>query len=135
MDLETLFDVDRLRQSVQDAAEPSSGPSSETQPSPGSSYRPSPEKPFTVDAIPFEYKKKAVAFWNSGQRGRKNFTSVKKNFRRVSNVTVLYAWQKLVDAGGSRSDKLRQVYNLTRDAFMDAEREHGIVHDQVGLTL
>jgi len=136
LDPDTVFDVDRLRMDAKVTAEPSSPASDQVQPSSGSSFRPSPDKPnFARDTVPFEYKQKAVDFWNSGLRGRRTFESVKSRYARVANQKTLYAWEKLVVAGGSRTDKLRRVFELTKKAFLDSVTAHGIIHDQVGFRL
>jgi len=80
--------------------------------------------------IDLEYKQKAVAFWRSGKkRKRRSFDSVKTQFKKVSNQNVLYRWEKQIELGGSRLEKLLKISQYVLEQFNIATDKHLPVHD------
>lgn len=81
------------------------------------------------DAVEFEYKKKAVAFWRSGTLKRRSFDSVKTKFKKVKHQRTLYRWEKQIEEGGSRLEKLLQISKLVLEQFNNASKKCLPIHD------
>ena len=79
--------------------------------------------------IPFEDKKKAVEYWKSGKTRNLNLSTVSKRYRFVTSVRQLYKWEKQILTGGSRNDKLQEIWLYTFMEFKKAKDNKFIVHD------
>jgi len=60
--------------------------------------------------VDIDYKKKAIEFWRSGKKRRRSIETVQHKFKKVINTTQLYRWEKQIAEGGSRTDKLLNIY-------------------------
>jgi hypothetical protein len=85
------------------------------------------KKPRTM--IPLKDKKMAVEYWKSGKTGKLKLSTVSKKFRFVTSVQQLYKWEKQIQAGGSRNDKIQEIWLYTFMEFKNAKDNKFIVHD------
>jgi hypothetical protein len=110
----------------EEESEESETPTGES--SQGESLPSSPEKrPKTM--ITFEDKKKAVEFWNSGKNKKKSVATVSNRFRYIKSKQQLYEFEKQIEQGGSRNDKLNEIWLFTFQEFKKAKDMKLIVHD------
>lgn len=79
--------------------------------------------------IPIEYKRKVIEFWRSGKKKPRKIESVKVRFRKVSSIRQLRRWEKQLNEGGNRLEKLRQISAYTLDKCNEALERGAIIHD------
>nr|XP_012147706.1 PREDICTED: uncharacterized protein LOC105663441 [Megachile rotundata]XP_012147707.1 PREDICTED: uncharacterized protein LOC105663441 [Megachile rotundata] len=79
--------------------------------------------------VDLEYKQKAVNFWKSGKKGRLAFKTVQKRYRKLSTVGQLYRWEKHVNIGGSRINKLKLLAQKTIARFIEMRNRKIPIHD------
>ncbi|GAV06941.1 hypothetical protein RvY_16849 [Ramazzottius varieornatus] len=80
--------------------------------------------------IDLDYKKRSVAFWrNATSKKRRSLTAVQNRFTRVTSVLQLQDWEKHVEAGGSRMDKLKGLRLETGKQFFLAKKKKHVVKD------
>lgn len=69
----------------------------------------------------YDYKRKAVNYWKSGEKRHLAFTSVKERFQHAQSRTDLYIWRKQINKGGLTNEKVSMIDLMPRNYF--------IVHD------
>ncbi|CAK9825615.1 hypothetical protein ANTRET_LOCUS3585 [Anthophora retusa] len=79
--------------------------------------------------IPFEYKRKAVAYWNSGKSKRLKLDTVRSKFRHVKSERMLRKWALQVEQGGTKKEKIKRIEEYTFNKFMEARQLRVIVHE------
>lgn len=77
-----------------------------------------------------EYKREAVQYQRSGKLKPRTIESVKSRFRKVSSVRQLRRWEKQLNEGGNRLEKLRQISAYTLDKFSEVIERKAIIHNQ-----
>jgi len=82
-----------------------------------------------VDNISGEYKRTAVEYWRSGELMPRTINSVKLRFRKVISTRQLRRWEKQINVGGSRKEKLEEISAYTLDKFTEAVCKGAIIHD------
>ncbi|GAV04473.1 hypothetical protein RvY_14743 [Ramazzottius varieornatus] len=77
------------------------------------------------EVVSFDYKKRAVAYWsNTKTKKRRRLSSVINKFARARNCETLRRWEKQLEEGGSRLDKLKWLTNKTTE-LVRAAKERG----------
>ncbi|GAU99279.1 hypothetical protein RvY_10305 [Ramazzottius varieornatus] len=107
-------------------------PSSGTEPSSHELFVPQIPDLRTVPSqmIDLDYKKRSVAFWrNATSKKRRSLTAVQNRFTKVTSVRQLQDWEKHVEAGGSRMDKLKAPRLETGKQFFLAKKKKHVVKD------
>ncbi|GAV08557.1 hypothetical protein RvY_18228 [Ramazzottius varieornatus] len=80
--------------------------------------------------IDLNYKKRSVTFWrNATSKKRRSLTAVQNRFTRVTGVRQFQDWEKHVEAGGSRMDKLKRLRLETGKQFFLAKKKKHVVKD------
>lgn len=79
--------------------------------------------------IDIEYKKQAVEFWRSGKKKNKNFETVQRRFRKVTDRKLLYRWEAQVTEGGTRIEKLLEISKYVLEQFQSACDKSLPIHD------
>ncbi len=74
-------------------------------------------------------KIEAVNYWKSAQKGKRKFSSVKANFRFLTNESQLYRFEKQIQNYGTRKDKLKIIWDHILDEFKNAMQKKLPVHD------
>ncbi|GAU90694.1 hypothetical protein RvY_03074 [Ramazzottius varieornatus] len=100
-------------------------PSSGTEPSSHGMFVPKIPDPRAEPSqmVDLDYKKRSVAFWrNATSKKRRSLTAVQNRFTRVTSVRQ--DWEKHVEAGGSRMDKLKALRLETGIQFFLAKKKH-----------
>ncbi|GAU94843.1 hypothetical protein RvY_06551 [Ramazzottius varieornatus] len=101
-------------------------PSSGTEPSSHELFVPKIPDPRAEPSqmIDLDYKKRSVAFWkNATSKKRRSLTAVQYRFTRVTSVRQLQDWEKHVETGGSRMDKLKALRLETGKQFFLAKKK------------
>jgi hypothetical protein len=81
------------------------------------------------EGITLKQKIEAVNYWKSTQKGKRKFSSVKANFRFLTNESQLYQFEKQIKNYGTRKDKLKIIWDHTLDEFKNAMQKMLPVHD------
>ena len=77
------------------------------------------------DDVSFEYKKRAVEYWLDSKRKKiKRTSSVISRFKVARNDDTLQRWRRQVQAGGTRQDKVKQLFVKTVE-LVRAAKERG----------
>ncbi|XP_071579285.1 uncharacterized protein, partial [Temnothorax nylanderi] len=74
------------------------------------------------------YKRRAVEYWrnwdtnarNDGKKKNRSLKLVQHHFKRVSSERQLRRWEEQIESGGSRTDKLSYISQVTHDKFTAA---------------
>lgn len=83
----------------------------------------------TKVSIDFEYKKRAVQYWKSGKHGKMKFQTVQSRFKKLNHNSVLYVWEKQVEEGGNRVEKLSKICEYVLNEFQKAHEKSLPIHD------
>lgn len=83
-----------------------------------------------MSTIDLDYKRRAVQYWKSGQRGRLSFKNVRHKFKLVTSISQLYNWENQLMGGGSARDRSKEIEKYTLKKFDIAKEEKKIVHDK-----
>lgn len=82
------------------------------------------------EVVDLDYKQRAVTFWRkTSTKKRRSLDSVKKNFKMVKHEKMLYRWEKQIEEGGSRLEKLRNISKYVLQQFNNATENRLPVHD------
>ncbi|XP_071581536.1 uncharacterized protein [Temnothorax nylanderi] len=83
------------------------------------------------------YKRRAVEYWrnwdtnarNDGKKKNRSLKLVQHHFKRVSSERQLRRWEEQIESGGSRTDKLSYISQVTHDKFTTAVESGFMVHN------
>ena len=64
-----------------------------------------------------------------GKLKPRTIESVKSRFRKVILAEQLQRWEKQINVGGSRLEKLGRISAYTLDKFIEAFHREAIIHD------
>jgi len=77
-----------------------------------------------IVSIDFEYKKKAVQYWKSAEKGKLKLKTVQNQFKKLKNQSMLYRWESQVEEDGNRNEKLSEICKYVVDEFQSHIRSH-----------
>lgn len=83
----------------------------------------------TDTTVDYEYKRKAVDYWESGKKKKLSISTVQSKYKLVSSERQLRRWKQQIIEGGSRKDKLLKVSEYTLEKLKEALQSKLTVHD------
>ena len=79
--------------------------------------------------IPFEYKRRAVEYWQRGKTKKYKYVTVKNQFKQIRSRKQFDRWKIQVQQSGDRVEKLRIVFEFAAQKFKNAREKKLNVSD------
>ncbi|KAF4528717.1 hypothetical protein B566_EDAN016281 [Ephemera danica] len=79
--------------------------------------------------IPLQRKRQILEYWQPEGKKKRKLSTVQNQFREVKYANDYERFKRDVEAGGTRNEKLVQVYHRTFEKFLEAKLQKLIIHD------